>query len=295
MALATDTTNSMVGKTHSLKTEAKKRYKDLVHVHCPNHVIDLCAKDGMKAVPEHIEWMIRQSYNFFAHSTIRQNEYRKILELVGFDSVSDLLRDENDRGDFNPIEDSEKKKTLKLISPSTTRWLVIADCMQRVLQQYDALKAHFDMVRHKSPDYEANTLYKMYHDEANRVRLLFLYPILMDLRRLTKLFQTKTADNIKILKEIKDYFLILARRILQKRTVDHNSIEQLCQLNLETGQSHYDTGSICLLKLEEMDFGELFSSGIQKFSQNTQKLMKQEAHGFLKALFIGLQKRMLET
>ena len=119
---------------------------------------------------------------------------------------------------------------------------------------------------------------------------------------------------------MKTFFLDLARKILRKSTVDNNSADQLCQIKLEHGQTHYDTGSICLLKLEEMKFGQTFLSGkfnfdymistnhwlvdiifvqlflgIIKFSKNTQNHLKDTARNFLVRLFIGLQKRMLDT
>jgi len=40
---------------------------------------------------------------------------------------------------------NERSKPLKLISPSETRWLVVADCVERILSQYDALLAHFSV------------------------------------------------------------------------------------------------------------------------------------------------------
>ena len=133
VGLSTDTTNSMVGANHSLKTLAKDAYKNLTHVHCPPHMIDLAAKDAFKSLPDVIEWMIRASYNWFAHSTIRQKNYQETLELIGFDKIQDLLdldEEENETGTNN-----KRKPALKLMSPSDTRWLMIADCSERIMLQ----------------------------------------------------------------------------------------------------------------------------------------------------------------
>ena len=88
----------------------------------------------MKAIADHVEWMIKMSYNWFARSTIKQNEYKVTLELVGFAQISEILSQETDANDDNTMT-STKKKALKFLSPSLTRWLVIADCLQRILQQ----------------------------------------------------------------------------------------------------------------------------------------------------------------
>ena len=133
------------------------------------------------------------------------------------------------------------------------------------------MKAHFDIVRQQEPkerpvrpgqekkkkkkkDFVARTLYEKYSDQANRIMLLFIYPILKDSRRLTKLFQTKTPDNITIYDEIRSYFINLAKRVIKERIFKVNSVEQLCRLNLEPG-------TICLKSVEEIDFGESFSLG----------------------------------
>ena len=100
----------------------------------------------------------------------------------------------------------------------------------------------------------------MFKEESNRVLLMFIYPILKELRRITKLLQTKTADNMKIFAEMKTLFLDLARKILRKSTVDNNSAEHLCKIKLESKKDGFSP-PMCLLKVEEMDFGQTFLQG----------------------------------
>ena len=100
----------------------------------------------------------------------------------------------------------------------------------------------------------------MYSDETNRVLLMFIYPILMELRRISKQLQTKTADNMKIFSEMKALFLDLARKILRKSTVDNNSAEHLCKITLESKNDGFSP-PMCLLKVEEMQFGQTFLQG----------------------------------
>ena len=116
----------------------------------------------------------------------------------------------------------------------------------------------------------------------------FIFPVLRDLRRITKLFQKKTADNLKIFEEIKLFFLDLANRILRKSTIDNNTVEQLCGIKL-------DDASICLLSLDDTKYGEIFNRDMMQFSQNTRKLLKTHAANFLRELFKGLQKRLRGT
>ena len=104
----------------------------------PNHGWELGGKYGIKALPDHIEYMVTESYNWFAFSKIKQNEYLVTLELVGFAQISEILaREEPDDQDemLSNDEVSTQKRPLKLLSPCRTRWLIFAECLQRVLQQ----------------------------------------------------------------------------------------------------------------------------------------------------------------
>ncbi len=60
------------------------------------------------------------------------------------------------------------RKALKILCPSKTRWLILADCLERILAQYDALSAHFTIGYEKERCYMAKLLRDMYKDEKNR-------------------------------------------------------------------------------------------------------------------------------
>ena len=125
-------------------------------------------------------------------------------ESDGEDAVEVLHSDLNDEEEVEDeyFEEADCTNTpLKLISPSETRWLVIADCIERILGQYDALKAHFDIAYQREKCYEAGTLKNMFEDERNRLYLTFLYPPLSELRRITKIFQSKSVNSIKIFED----------------------------------------------------------------------------------------------
>ena len=87
VGLSTDGCNVMVGEHHSLMTLARKEFPNLIHMKCVAHSLDLCAKYAMKTMPSNLEYMIKHSYNWFAHSTIRQFNYQEILNVVGFDTL----------------------------------------------------------------------------------------------------------------------------------------------------------------------------------------------------------------
>ena len=178
----------------------------LTHMKCVAHSLDLIAKNAMTAMPAHLTFMLRESYNFFAHSALRQHEYKEVLNLVGFENLGDA--DDEGAGDELLFSSAKgpKKTPLKLISPSQTRWLVMADCNERVLKQYDALSTMFNMAALKLKDKTVRDLSDQFKDNRNRALMIFLNPLLTDLRILTLLFQKKKVDNLKIFAALKDHF-----------------------------------------------------------------------------------------
>ena len=282
VGLGTDGASPMIGKHHSVAALLKKGYPHLQSIRCVCHSIDLAGKDFMKVLPMHLTYMIRESYNWFAHSTERQRAYKEILNIVGFASIHDLFNED-------PASETEGKRALKLISPSNTRWLVLADCMERIVQQYDALSTHFELAASKDRDCAANILSGYFKDESNKIWFIFVLPILKELRRLTKLFEKKSADNFTIYKEICTYFVSLGQRILKPAILSRNTTAQLCELELDT--------DYCFLSLDDADLGYQFLTKVKNLRvSETQKLnMRQRAFNSLKSLFHGIQKRMSNT
>ena len=277
VGLGTDGCNAMIGKHNSLRSHMKDKYPHLQAVRCVCHSMDLAAAEFVKILPLSLIFLVRESYNFFAHSTIRQRDYKEILDLVGFADIHDPLN-----------EEAEGKVALKLISTSKTRWLVIADCMERVLQQYSALRAFFEMAAAKDRDDMASVLSGMFKDEKNKVYFVFVLPLIKELRRLTKLFEKKTGDNFKIYKEIIAFFVSLGRRVLKPAIMNRNTLVQLCDLKLT---------DFCFLSMDDADIGHQFQTKVQalRISESEKLNMKKRAYESLKVLLIGLQMRLADT
>jgi len=139
VGLGTDGAASMVGENNSLQALLRRTWPHITHIRCVCHALDLAARDAVrKAMPSNIEYMVRVTFNWFAHSFQRLSAYQEIAQLIGFS---------NDMGGDGDEEElaNERSKPLKLISPSETHWLVVADCVERILSQYDALLAHFSV------------------------------------------------------------------------------------------------------------------------------------------------------
>ena len=126
----------------------------------------------------------------------------------------------------------------------------------------------------------------MYEDERNRLYLTFLYPPLMELRKITKIFQKKSVNSIKIFEDLQTYFVSLAKQILKPAIVKNNSVQQLCEVDVSS--------DFCLLSIMDADLGDNFVRKLQRSGLNVavKDKLRNSAHSFLKTLFRSLQGRL---
>ncbi len=91
---------------------------------------------------------------------------------------------------------------MKLISPSLlfTRWLVMADCIDRIVDQKAALTLHFNIASSSEHCYTARLLKEMYDDKTNLLYMYFLQPVLMEIKTVNKCFQLETGNTLVCLK-----------------------------------------------------------------------------------------------
>lgn len=282
VGIGTDGANVMCGQHHSLVTLLKRTWPHIVHLKCVCHSIDLIAKNAVKsALPSHIDFLIRESYNWFAHSSQRLNAYQDIASLIGFSTTSI-----GEGEDEAPGSNLEGTAPPRLISPSDTRWLVLAECIEKILGQYDALKAHFSIAYNREKCYQAKVLAEMYNDEKNFLYLLMIFPVLKELHRLTKLFQANSPDNFQIYVELETAFQSLGQRLLKPAILRDNSTENLAELNIES--------EFCLLEPQSVDLGSAFFKRLQnsKLSSSDRTRLLSCGQKFLKEVFVGFQRRL---
>lgn len=136
---------------------------------------------------------------------------------------------------YNAINDG--KDSLKIVQSSQTGCLSIESAVSRIYNQWLELKLHFSVVKLEERCYTAEVLHNMYCDDVNYVFLAFLYPILSELNRVNKLFESKDADPTKLRDELFDLIDILVNKIkLPTERVNifiqniHDFIDPVCNL-----------------------------------------------------------------
>lgn len=87
------------------------------------------------ALPRNIEYIIRETYNWFSHSSLRQAEYKNLYKAI------------NDGHD-----------PLKIVRSCDTRWMSIESAVARILHQWTELKTLFGIAKNKNKCYAADIL-----------------------------------------------------------------------------------------------------------------------------------------
>jgi len=103
---------------------------------------------------------------------------------------------------------------LKMGRYAETRWLSRVRIVKKIINQWEALKLHFEIVRNKERCYKAEQLYSMFSDPVNKVYMTFLCGELEALTKLNTSFQAEKADVTKLFADLNDYYTSLLQKII---------------------------------------------------------------------------------
>lgn len=118
IGFGSDGCNVMMGDNVSVKTRLMRDFPGIVIAKCVCHWAHLCASKVCKQLPEGVEQLARDIYIFFKHSDKRLFVFRN----------------------FQSFATVEPHKILK---PSQTRWLSLLSVVERILEQWEALRLFF--------------------------------------------------------------------------------------------------------------------------------------------------------
>lgn len=191
-SIGTDNASTMVGINSGVYARLKAKIPHLTLIRCVCHSLQLAvSKSTEKTLPRNVEFLVEETYNWFAHSSIRQLNYSQL---------------------YSTINDGEEP--LKILRVAETRWLSIEPAVNRILDQWLSLKTHFEISRLKENCYNAEMLYSMYCDRNNFVFLTFLHPILNLVQKTNKNFESKTADSTKLLSDVKWLYSTVVNKVI---------------------------------------------------------------------------------
>lgn len=79
----------------------------------------------------------------------------------------------------------------------------------------------------------------MCSDTRNHVYLIFLAAVLRNVKTVNLLFQSQTADPLKLFQELEDLYIDVLKQILKPAVLRHNSNSDLLSLDLKNMDSIY--------------------------------------------------------
>ncbi|KYN22498.1 hypothetical protein ALC57_05109 [Trachymyrmex cornetzi] len=253
----------MIGGNKSFCSKLKLNVPSLITIKCLCHFCHLAAEYACRVLPKNLDFMVRESHNWFSCSTKRQINYKTIYRLVNGDN-------------------DQPKKIVKL---SGTRWLARHAAIKTILHQYDALKLHFELAKEKDRCYTAQRLYDMYRDEDNRIYLVFLSLILSKVTAINKLFQSDSVDPLKLFDDLYEILYSLLQKI-----VIPQHLKKTRRQNLE----HFEFRQY-LMSTNCLNLGYEFNlTCTGRPAQNVKNIMHR-CKDFLIELCSQLQQRLLEN
>lgn len=189
--LGTDNASVMVGINNGVIKKLQDENPNIILIPCVCHSLQLAVSSAAKDfLPRNLEFLIAETYNWFSHSTLRRNFYLNVYRSI------------NDGHD-----------PLKIVQSCSTRWLSIESAVVRIVDQWLELKTHFRMVRITEKCYNAELLHQNYNDDFNLAYLLFLKPILGEVQRVNKAFESNNADVTKLLDDMHFLLTSLVKKI----------------------------------------------------------------------------------
>nr|XP_054591608.1 uncharacterized protein LOC129155892 [Nothobranchius furzeri] len=177
LGIGTDNASVMTGIYNGVHKILKEEIKHLVLIRCVCHSLQLAVSSASKTtLPRSVEFLVRETYNWFSISPKRKEAYRTVYETINCG-----------------------ERPLAITRVCATRWLSIEPAVSRLLSQWEELKLHFSLTKTSEHCYMADVLHSMYADPQNLLYLTYLKSILGEVQAAVKAFEGEQTDPLKLL------------------------------------------------------------------------------------------------
>lgn len=168
----------MMGVNNSVASRFRILCPNIIIIGCICHSLHLCASSACRELPKGSEDLARNVYAFFQSSSKRQAEFAQFQNFLDLDIH-------------------------KLLHPSQTRWLSLVAVIQRILEQWDALRLYFDeqWVSHRLRNSE--TIHISLNDPAIKGYFMFLEWVLPKITTMNTFFQSDKTIITKVYEKMK--------------------------------------------------------------------------------------------
>lgn len=196
VGFSSDTTNVMVGEHNSVFSLLKKDNPNIVCIKCSCHMVHLAASKACLKLPRSVEDLLRNLGSHFNRSSLRRHKFKEFQIFF-------------------------QTEIHKILSPATTRWLSLKQCVDRVLEQYDPIKAYLREVVFEDPSVTTEQMLNAMENKFTQLYLEFMSYTLGLLTDFNVLFQSEKPLLYKLKPETEKLL-----RILCSNYIDISSIRQ---------------------------------------------------------------------
>ncbi|CAD6208170.1 GSCOCG00010424001-RA-CDS [Cotesia congregata] len=202
VGFASDTANKMAGDNLSVFALLKKELPDIVTTKCSCHMIHLIASKACLKLSNSAEELLRNLAAYFHRS------YKRIKGLEEFQEYFGV-------------------KIHKILSPSTTRWLSLKCCVDRVLEQYTPVHVYLQgELTDKSPPMLLSMV-KTMDNRFTYVTLQFLSYALELFTDFNRLFQSEKPLLHKVKPEVEKLMKNICSNYIDITHIRRNDIMKL--------------------------------------------------------------------
>ena len=204
---ASDSENLMQGQNDSVLTRMREAAPELFVLKCYCHTFHLVAEHASKALSKTADQLIHDVYNYFKLSPNRQKSLAEFQHLV-------------------------EVQEHKILKPCQTRWLSVAQCVQRILEQWPALELFFtaESFENKSP--QADRILQGLKSPYVKATLEFSSFVLGDFTGLNVMFQSNSFQLHRLVPEIErvvQMFCNNFRKPTQQQQLDKINVDDESQ------------------------------------------------------------------
>lgn len=235
IGFAADGENTMFGSNNSVVTKLKAAIPELFTMKCICHSLSLATSAASKELPDAVESLLSNIYNYMKNSSKRQINFelqQKILEV-------------------------DPHKILKVCP---TRWLSLNACVDRVLEQYDALFNYFK-VETEGNIQAARDIYETMQNSYTRLYLEFLKFVLPFVVNKNKEFQSEKPKLYKLCSKMAVMYCSIVELYMKKSYLDkHDETTIMFKI-----PEHYKS-------IEEIYLGPEVMAQTQMLNQNSPNL-----------------------
>ena len=199
VGLGSDGASVMLGSRNSVLTRLQTEQPALVSFHCNCHIAALIANHACKELPDYLDDLTVQIWYFFQKSPKRLRLYQEFQHFV----------------DVKPH---------KLLKAGQTRWLSLEICVNRLLEQHDALLSYF---RSSSENLASvRRITESLEKPLSRLFLMFLSDSLPVINIFNKMMQQQSPALHSLKQEVHSFLKKLILRFMNPEAI-HMPLQEI--------------------------------------------------------------------